>query len=374
MKHTIHSTAWHHSLSLLPLRNLAAVLFLIILFCGCSQRDGTHFEHKEKNSVYYWKTVFVPDSADYVFFRKHDIQRIYMRMFDVSVDTENKADHAHTYPNATMRIPDDTFSQLKDSFPDMEYVPVVYITLNALKDGQVFGIGDLARNIVIRVKNMCSYNEFTHVGGLQLDCDWTQTTEQPFFDLCDSVRAQIKKLELSWSISSTIRLHQLARRVPPVDYGVLMVYNTGNFNDPDADNSILSEKDAQPYLKYLEKYPLHLDVAYPTYSWQLLFRDRRFVGLLNGVEVGDTAKFSPRTMNTHIALTDIPYRETVIYKGDIIRTEQSDFHTIKSVKELIESYLNDKPHSSILYHFELKNLLKYSDNEIAYLFNTVPSK
>lgn len=336
------------------------------------QSNGSTLGHEEKNSVYYWKTVFVPDAADYAFFRKHHIRRIYLRMFDVACE-KDYLDMNYIVPNATLKIPDDTYYQLKDSLPDMTYVPVVYITLEALKNAQ-YNEEYLAIDIVTRVMDMCSYHDITHVEGLQLDCDWTPSTEKSFFALCDSVRSYLKRRNLPWTLSSTIRLHQLAQKVPPVDYGVLMVYNTGNFSDPDVENSILSEEDVKPYLKYLTKYPLHLDVAYPTYSWQLLFRKRHFIGLLNGVEVTDTMRFRPRTFNTHIALTDMPYGRTIIYKDDVIRTEASDYQKLERVKNLIEPYMNSHLYNIILYHFDLKNLSKYSDYEIDYLFHTASGK
>lgn len=352
---------------------IISAVFIITCLC-CSRSKGNGFSHTEKNSVYYWKTTFAPNNADYAFIRKHNLQRIYIRVFDVSTDTEDQEAHPHTYPNATIQISDSDFEQIQERLPKMGYVPVVYITLEALKDAQKYGIGDLAHKIVHRTKNICSYNGLNNVEGIQLDCDWTQSTEKSFFALCDSVRAELHKFNLPWVISSTIRLHQLTRQAPPVDYGVLMVYNTGNFNDPDANNSILNEKDVAPYLKHLADYPLHLDVAYPTYSWQLLFRNRKFVGLLDGVNVTDTIKFRQRTRNSHIALADIPHRNIVIHKGDVIRTEQSDFATIKRVKSMIDAKLSRKPHSTILYHFELKNLSKYSDNEIEELFNNNSNK
>lgn len=337
-------------------------------------RSTDRLIHDEKNSVYYWKTVLDFNSNDYSFLRQHGIERIYLRMFDVAIDAEDKANHAHTIPIATLRVTDKTFNELKDSLPSMEYVPVVYITNEAMKDGQTYGVGHLARNIVGRVKNMCSYNDFTNIGSMQLDCDWTRTTEQAFFNLCDSVKLYLTRFGLQWKLCSTIRLHQLRQRIPPVDYGVLMVYNTGKFDDPDVENSILSEKDVKPYLKYLQGYPLHLDIAYPTYSWQLLFRNRRFVGLLTDVEVADTAKFRAQTANTYIAKQDVSYRQITIRRGDVIRTEQSDYQIIERVKGLVEHNLKNKRHSNILYHYDFKNFLKYSKHEMECLYNINPNK
>ena len=352
------------------MKYLFLLLVTFTMFCSCSSEYKTNFSHSEKNSVYYWKTVFAPDSSDFAYIRQHNIGRIYLRMFDVSVD--NLAYGDKTVPNASVRIPEETYCILKDSLNSVEFVPTVYITLNALKEAKGHE-GRLAKNIVTRVKNMCSYNALPNVSGLQLDCDWTTSTERSFFSLCDSVRYEIKQENLKWNLSSTIRLHQLSRETPPVDYGVLMVYNTGNFSDPDADNSILNEKDIMPYLKHLDDYPLHLDVAYPTYSWQLLFHKRQFVGLLNGVEVFDTTKFKPSSRHhTYKCLEDYPYKEMIIRKGDEIRVETSEYQDIIRVKTMIEQRISN--HSNILYHFDLRNFSKYTDNEINNIFSNLENQ
>ena len=69
-------------------------------------------------------------------------------------------------------------------------------------------------------------------------------------------------------LSTTIRLHQLSMPAPPVDYGVLMVYNTGDPQNFAERNPILDIRDVQPYMRYLPDYPLPLAAAYPVYSWQ----------------------------------------------------------------------------------------------------------
>ena len=54
---------------------------------------------------------------------------------------------------------------------------------------------------------------------------------------------------------------------PPVDYGVLMVYNTGDPRNFMERNPILDYRDVYPYLDRLDKYPLPLAAAYPVYQW-----------------------------------------------------------------------------------------------------------
>lgn len=352
---------------------LMPIMMLLLVAAGACRRTGGAPEaeplHEELNSVYYWKTVFRPDSADHSFMRRHDIGRIYLRMFDVTVDRFSDDPEARLIPNATVLIDSQEFYMIQDSLPESEFVPVVYITLDALKEA-AGNEGELASNIVTRVKNMVSYHELPNVEELQLDCDWTASTRKSFFALCDSVRSRIKDLALPWRLSSTIRLHQLSLKAPPVDNGVLMVYNTGSFDDPDASNSILDARDVEPYLKYLASYPLHLDVAYPAYSWQLLFHRRRFVGLMSGIDVGDTTRFLRRGANVYEARRDIAHGGTLIRTGDVVREERSTPADVLRVKEMIESRLAGRPHSNIIYHLDSDNLSKFPHDEIEKIFAT----
>lgn len=337
-------------------------LILTVVWTSCSGLPASSEPvHEEMNAVYYWKTVFSPDSGDMAFIRRHNIGRIYLRLFDVVKATDPM--DMNTVPNATLRIDDEAYRLLTDSLDNVEFVPVVYITLDALKAEEQSG-GELASNIVTRIRNMCQYNHIPNVSEIQLDCDWTASTEERFFALCDSVKRNIVRLNLPWRLSSTIRLHQLRRKAPPVDNGVLMVYNTGSFDDPDAANSILDARDVEPYLDGLAAYPLHLDVAYPTYSWQLLFRHRRFLGLLNGVNVRDTSLFEPSGHNVFVARRDIPYNVMIIRAGDIVREEMPSFADIACVRRLIEGHLHHRTHSNILYHLDSRNLSKFTNHEI----------
>ena len=296
-------------------------------------------------------------------------------MFDVSVNANAPTIDEKVVPNATVKIDDVDYRMISDSLNELnkkDFIPVVYITLDALKAMEGHE-GVLASNIVTRVRNMCQYNSLPNVQELQLDCDWTASTESSFFSLCESVKQYLVKQHLPWRLSSTIRLHQLSREVPPVDNGVLMVYNTGNFKDPDATNSIVDVKDVEPYMKSLSAYPLHLDVAYPVYSWQLLFRKRRFIGLLNGLPLAHMAQFVYKGNNAFEARCAISYNDRIICPGDIVREEKAAFKDVAAVKSLIERNLPNRQRSNILYHFNLDstNLSTYTTDEIDYIFSAV---
>lgn len=348
---------------------IIAICITTLLSC-CNGRFSPSLPiHDEINSVYYWKTAFNLDSADKDFINRHNVGRIYLRMFDVTVDNDGSTLNEKVIPNASVKIDYYNYTYLTDSLNSIEFVPVVYITLDALET-MMDNEGMLASNIVNRVKNMCSYNGLTNVSELQLDCDWTYSTDESFFSLCDSVRSCLAEHNLPWRLSSTIRLHQLSSEAPPVDNGVLMVYNTGSFNNPDTQNSIIDVNDVEPYLKHLSSYPLHLDIAYPTYSWQLVFRYRQFYGLTNGLNLSDTTQFSAVGTNLYSARRDIVRNGKVIRQGDIVRSETSDYNDIIKVKNLIERCLTGRPHTNILYHLDSKNLSNYDSNEIDNLFAT----
>lgn len=352
----------------MKLKYTTLILLFYLLSVSCTPRTQTSGEpHVEKNAVYYWKTVLALDQTYLDIIRRHNVGRIYLRMFDVSFDREAHKTDERIYPNASVKIDYTIENILTDSLDRIEIVPVVYITLDALKSMENQE-NVLAEKIVERVRRMCSYHNLPRVTELQLDCDWTASTQALFFRLCESVKEQIETKNLNWALSSTIRLHQLRSEAPPVDRGVLMVYNTGSFDSPDAVNSIISVADVEPYVRHLSSYLLHLDAAYPIYSWQLIFRDRKFIGLSNGINVEDSAAFTHKSNNTHIAARDVAHGERLILKGDIIRTETSDYNSIMAVKRLIDQRLDKQPHSTIIYHLDSANISKYSDNEICHIF------
>lgn len=304
------------------------------------------FKHDEGNGVYYWKTVLSLDSVERDYLRKNKIDRAYVRFFDVVEDNSPFSSEA-IIPNATL--------QVKDTLKVGKIIPTIYITDGAIK--RMKGSErKWADKIVERVNRMCSYNGFEKPDEIQLDCDWTSSTDSVYFKLCAAVKEFWSHNRKYPIVSSTIRLHQLRQSPPPVDYGVLMLYNTGSFKNPKTTNSIISVKDVKPYLKYLSHYPLHLDFAYPSYTWNLIFRDNRFLGILrDDVPIGNVRQVEK---NRFQILRDTIIGNIALNKNDVIRCESSSPDVVAEVRELVEQEIGDRSHSDILYHLDSKNLKK----------------
>lgn len=301
---------------------------------GCGHRvEEPACEAGHVNSIYHWKTVFDLDSAETAFLQKHDVKRIYLRMFDVATEHDFLNDATDVVPVATTRF----VSPVPDG---VEIVPVTYITLDALR--MMLGREEeFASLIVERMLAMCSYNECGEIKELQLDCDWTNTTKESYVDLCRVVRDLLHAKGVALSI--TVRLHQLREAPPPADSGVLMLYNTGALKCPETQNSILNYDDVEAYVKPVE-YPMPLDYAYPTFGWGVKFAGNRFVSIVS-------------------------YDSDEMADDEHIRYERPHIYTILGVKELVEKNIGKPAKGNILYHLDYSQFKHYTDDEIAQIFS-----
>jgi hypothetical protein len=151
--------------------------------------------------------------------------------------------------------------------------------------------------------------------------------------------------------------------IPPADRGVLMLYNTGSFKNPNSSNSILAYKDAQPYIgKHEIKFPV--DYAYPTYSWSLLFRENEFKCIVRNLDLKNETLYKKSDYNKFIVQKDTLIAGTQLQKGDMIRYETAEFKEIERVKSYLSKYHDMRNSRQIIYHLDSTNLSKFSDDEI----------
>ena len=245
-------------------------MLLAILFTGCSRQQSQDESLEQSNGVYYWRTDLHLDSTERAFLKQHHINKVYCRYFDVVMSD----DGTEPKPNATIAF--------TDTLPaGIELIPTVYITEDCMHKPHK----DLAEKLVKRIMQMNETNHIGNVHEIQIDCDYTSKSRATYYQFLEQVRHHLSPT--SYHLSTTIRLHQLSMPVPPVDYGVLMVYNTGDPRKWQERNPILDYRDVYPYLNKLAQYQLPLAAAYPVYQW---IRNIQNVRIEHTVEAAELLK------------------------------------------------------------------------------------
>lgn len=309
-------------------------------------------------SVYYWKTVFSLDSAETTFLKSQAIKKIYLRYFDVDFNNQGEP-----VPVGTL--------QLDTKIPKgIKVIPVVYIENHCLDKAE-----DLAAKIVKRVLTMSAANDIT-TDELQLDCDWTNSTQQAYFNLLSEVK-QLLRAEGHYTLSATIRLHQLALPAPPVDYGVLMCYNTGNLRNYNSDNAILNINDVLPFVRHhLEDYPLSLCSAYPIFSWNLLFERGQFKAILRDINLADATLYKKVSDKKYIVLRShtVPIPDPnsfgmMVRAGDEIKVDAVSSQTIREVQSILEKKRPEIDRQVILFSLNSINNNKISTHEMDQIYS-----
>lgn len=240
------------------------MLLAVLLTTGCKQS-----EMPQENAVYYWRTEWRTDSVERAFLQQYHINKVYCRYFDVVMNSNGEP-----MPNATIRF-------VQGQQEGLKLIPTVFITENCMHQPHK----GLAKKLVDRIVQMNETNDISGVDEIQIDCDYTARNRKNYYDFLQQVRDEAQKHGMQ--LSTTIRLHQLAMPIPPVDYGVLMIYNTGDPNKFNERNPILDMRDVEPYLRYLADYELPLAAAYPTFRW---IRNFEGVHLEHTVEADEILK------------------------------------------------------------------------------------
>ena len=344
-------------------RTFGPILCLILLFFGIVNAYSQGREEKAAaNAIYHWKTTFDPTEEEWNFIKTNDIQRMYVRFFDV--------DDSPAKPIAT--------TVFKQNLPqDIEIIPTTFITLEPFwyywisDSARECRNHDLANKIVTRLLKMAQVQNVV-VKEVQFDCDWTASTEDDFFQTCTFARDTLHQLGIDLSV--TIRLHQLGMlKNIPADRGVLMLYNTSNLKDYNVENSILSYSTVKQYLSRVpETHTLDLDFAYPTYSWGIWFDEvKDFKGILRKVDISNTKLYQPIGDNCYEVLKNHQIDSRTVQAGQYIRWENSEYNEVMKVKNAVEAYpaLKGEHYSVILYHLDDSNLSKFSTHEIESIFH-----
>ncbi len=336
--------------------------FVFLYTVSCSNNSNKEISR----GVYFWKTNFSLSTAELNWLKETEIQKLYVRFFDVDWN-----------PNINKAVPVGDVTIETKKIDGVEIIPVIFITNRTLTNLPDSLISELSNNIYKKIVAKLSLFENPTTKEIQLDCDWTETTREKYFNLIEQIKqlTEINKIE----ITTTIRLHQVKffskTGVPPIKRGMLMFYNMSDVSDMKTRNSIYDEVLAKKYLINFDKYPLDLDVVMPAFSWACWFRNGKLKNLINDVKAKDIEEnlnFVKEDKNIFRVTKEISLKGNYILPGDYLRTEETDFNMTLGAAELIASHIKNKKINVSIYHLTgevIKNYGKDQFTDIVDCFN-----
>ena len=326
-------------------------LFIILFLGGCKSENTPKDLGR---AVYFWKTTFELSQNEKSFLLENKIEKIYLRFFDVDM-LQNEA------------IPKGIVS-LKSKV-NQEIVPTIFITNRVFEQLKFDQIADLSTKVLRQINKISSTCK-----EIQLDCDWTLRTKNKYFFFLEKLKENSSK---NMRFSATIRLHQIKfyqkTGIPPVNEGVLMLYNTGDWRKLKHENSLFDPQTSMNYLDNLGKYPMTLNYAFPFFQQVLAYRNGIFYTFIKNCTTGDieanTAFEKTETENQFLCKDDVQFKNISFRKNDILKFENSDFEQINKIKNKILQKIIAPKTTLILYHLDEKNLFNFSQSQISTFFS-----
>lgn len=326
------------------------LLLLLLGFLNCNDKSNTLVVP----AFYHWKTNLDFDRQTTDYLQQLTVKQLYVKFFDVDWN-QGKA-----IPLAEVQF----YTPIAKN---IHVVPTIFITNRTFK--HVYSDKDLsllAENIVKKIKTVAQINSVA-IQEIQFDCDWSESTRTNYF----SFLKKVKKLFPTVILSATIRLHQVKyfkkTGIPPVSKGSLMFYNMGDLEDIEESNSILNLEKAKKYISSLSNYPLHLDLALPLFSWGVVFREDKFIRLINGLDNSaftDTTRFEKIATNIFKIKKSTYLQGYYLYKGDSVRTETIRQADLIETANLLKNFFTDDTTRVIFYHLDTKIINNHSYENI----------
>ena len=296
-------------------------------------------------SFYYWKTIFKLSEVEKATLKNNDVQKIYVRYFDIDLDSKNQA-----FPLSPIRF--------ETEINGYTIVPVIYVKNKVMLNNEL-DVQELAKKTFDFLQQINNKNKIK-VEEIQIDCDWTLASRDSYLKFIESFKSISGK-----TLSATIRLHQIKyytkTKIPNVSKGVLMYYNMGTIA-VDSLNSIYDRNIANRYIQSLQNYPLEIDIALPIYSWAIHSRDGRVIGLRSKINVGDFKKDSNFVFqqNKYFKVMHSNYKKGTLYKSnDILKLELISQKDLFEMASDLKSNLKQSPKEIIFYDLDEINIKNY---------------
>jgi hypothetical protein len=332
----------------------------VLLLCTCQPKEKPQ---PPQRAFYHWKSEFVMNRHDSLYLSKLGVRKMYVHYFDVVWNAERNA------ATPTARL------QIQSRFPkNIICVPVVYITVEALKKLAHDTLTTaLAQKIAGKINGLHQQLKAAPYSEIQIDCDWTASTQKRYFLLLKNLR---KNLKINTKISATVRLHQVKflkkQGIPPADRALLMCYNMASVANIRTQNSIFDAEICKQYLENLADYPLPTDIALPLFSWAVIFRDKHYRAVAPQISEAELLQ------NPNITLVAPHWFEVkkatiidgvVLEAHDQIRTESVDSQELYAFTEFLQAHTKPQNRSLVFFHYAPEVLQQHTPPTLEKIWN-----
>lgn len=315
------------------MRKVVVFVFLVLMI-SCQENP------KNAVSFYFWKTKFLLSSEEEKVLNENNVKKLYVRYFDVALQN-NLA-----FPVAPIKFEKKIIKQ--------EIIPTIFIK-NEVFLSKNTDVKQLCFKVLKLVNQINAFYKIPNAE-IQIDCDWSVESREAYMEFLNYFKHIYKK-----KLSATIRLHQIKyfekTKIPPVDYGVLMLYNIGSVNAK-GENAIYDKKIALQYLPYLKKYPLKIKTALPIFSWLVHTRNGLVVQIIskkNSKDYQNKITFESDNKKHVVAKSGIAFGD-FYKKDDVLYEEVISSDQIEEMKTLIQTYSRFPQNEFIYYDLDQKNL------------------
>ncbi len=331
---------------------LALLLSTALLSCT------NHKTERVERAFYYWKSdSYQFTEAEDTLMKKLDVHKFYFKFFEVE-----KSPVMGLIPVAKTNY---NFYNRDSTL----IIPTVYLRNEVFKDVTRGSLDTLADNVNFLIRKYANqyrnYGYQPKLSEFQMDCDWTISTKDNYFYF-------LKKLKSvsGLTISCTLRLYPYKypdkMGVPPVNKVMLMCYNLVNPLQSRNKNAILDIDELSSYLKTPKKYPLHLDIALPVYSWIQVYHNNRFVKVIAGNASDFGGLIKPENKLWHVVMQDTVMSGHYLRAGDKLKIEEITKEQLNdAIKVIKKNVALDKEITVSLFHLDEKQLKHYNDATVS---------
>lgn len=346
------------------MKNILLFLIISTVFFSCKNNNKVE---KVERAFYYWKENSLGEE-NIKEIKKLNIKKLYVKLFEVDY-----SEARGNFPFCKNRPRYYDYKEL-DS---VKIIPTVFIKNGIFQFNDEKSLDKLADNLVFLI-NKYSFNEsYNNIkekifdyDEIQIDCDWTKSSKEKYFYLLKKIKELSNK-----KISCTLRLYPYKypniMGIPPADKVTLMCYNLIKPLSREDKNSILDIEELKKYLNKKKSYPVHLDIALPTFYWTQLYKNNRFVKLVD-LSSSDVKSFAKQVKPLWYQVerdTSINY-ETYLKAGDQLKCEDVSANNINAAIDIIKRHIDlDKKTVVSLFDLDNSTFKQYSNEEISNFYS-----